>query len=123
LFNLDPEIFLNISNGDDSEENERLLWIKLVKMSDLEINQLGDILIKIDAFAEPIKELLFQTYTYNQSSKDLYYMEVTIKSYSNYVTEATSAFPSINVEAEGGKDFTISLKAFSLTRNVWIKDY
>ena len=59
---------------------------------------MGDIVLKVDSFSESIKELLYQTYIYNEKSKDLYYMEVTIKSFSNYVTEMNKAFPCIDLK-------------------------
>lgn len=42
----------------------------------------------VDSYREPIRELLFQTYTFNKSAHDLFYIEVTVKSYANYVTDA-----------------------------------
>jgi hypothetical protein len=50
-------------------------------------------------------------------------MEVTVKSYANYVTDCVGAFPSVNLLDARSKELTIQLKGFSLTRNIWIKDY
>ena len=43
--------------------------------------------MRIDTYAEPVRELLFSTYAYNENAKDIFYMEITVKSYSNYVTD------------------------------------
>lgn len=60
---------------------------------------------------------------YNENAKDVFFMEVTIKSYSNYVTDVTVPFLPLDLNSEEIKNYTISLRAFSLTRNLWIKDY
>ena len=61
-------------------------------MSTIEVNKLGDMILIVDSFREPIRELLFSSYIFNESAKDLFYMEVTVKSYANYVTDAVNAF-------------------------------
>jgi hypothetical protein len=48
---------------------------------------------------------------------------VTVKSYANYVVDAVNAFPSVNLLDARSKELTLTLKGFSLTRNIWIKDY
>lgn len=51
-------------------------------------------------------------------------MEVTIKSFSNYVTDVKKSFPLIDLKNEKqSKDYTISLRAFSMAKEQWIKDY
>jgi hypothetical protein len=78
---------------------------------------MGDIVLKVDSFSESIKELLYQTYIYNDQSKDLYFMEVTLKSFSNYVTDVKKSFPLIDLKDEKqSKDYTISLRAFSMAK-------
>jgi hypothetical protein len=63
------------------------LWTQIVNATELLPNMMGDIVLKVDSFSESIKELLYSTYLYNEKAKEIYYMEVTIKSFSNYVTE------------------------------------
>lgn len=51
-------------------------------------------------------------------------MEVTLKSFSNYVTDVKKSFPLIDLKNEKqSKDYTISLRAFSMAKEQWIKDY
>ena len=54
---------------------------------------------------------------------DIFYLEVTIKSYSNYVTDAKGPYPSISYTDVKGREQTMSIKAFSLARKSWLKDY
>ena len=54
---------------------------------------------------------------------DIFYLEVTIKSYNNYVTDAKGPFPSISNTDVRGREQIISTKAFSLVRKQWLKDY
>lgn len=61
---------------------------------------MGDIVLKVDSFSESVKELLYQTYLYNEKSKDLFFMEVIIKSFSNYVTDMKKSFPLIDLKDE-----------------------
>jgi hypothetical protein len=108
----------------DISSDEKMLWTKIVKMAQFQLNHMGDILLKVDSYIEPIRELLFQTYAYNETSKDLYYEELTLRSYSNYVTDISKALPAISLsDSEATKDYTISLRAFSLGKEQWIKDY
>jgi hypothetical protein len=80
-------------------------------------------LLVVDSFKEPIRELLFSSYIFNETAADIFYMEVTVKSYANYVTDAAGPFPSINLQDARSRELTIQLKGFSLTRNIWVKDY
>lgn len=100
------------------------MWTRIVNATELLPNMMGDIVLKVDSFSESIKELLYQTYLYNEKSKDLYFMEVTFKSFSNYVTNMKDAFPCIDLNNEKqSKDYTISLRAYSMAKEQWIKDY
>ena len=100
------------------------MWTKIIKMSQFKLNQMGDVLLKVDNYQEPIRELLFQTYAYNEHTKDLYYIELTIRSFSNYVTDVSKALPAISMlDENSSKDYTISLRAYSLAKEQWIKDY
>lgn len=51
------------------------------------------------------------------------FMEVVLKNYSNYVTDVESPFPAIAIQTEEVKRYTFAVRAFSLTRNIWIKDF
>ena len=51
------------------------------------------------------------------------FMEVVLKSYSNLVTDVESPFPAIALKSDEIDKHTFAVRAFSLTRNVWIKDY
>jgi len=53
LFKLDQKLFQELSN------DEKLLWTKIVKMSHFQLNHMGDILLKVDSYVEPIRELLY----------------------------------------------------------------
>ncbi len=78
---------------------------------------MGDYILRVDSYNELIKELLYQTYLYNDNSKDLYFMEVTFKSFSNYVTDLKHSFPCLNLKDEKkSKEYTISLRAYSLAK-------
>jgi hypothetical protein len=50
-------------------------------------------------------------------------MEITIKTQSNYVTDVSIPFYPLELGSNEIKNYTISLRAYSLTRNLWIKDY
>ena len=58
--------------------------------------------MQVDTFIEPLRELLYQTYSYNDISKDIYYIELTIKSHANYVTDLAKSFPTISTNATSG---------------------
>ena len=65
LFNMNKDVFLGVDTYQkDLPPNERRLsdeerlWRKLINMSELVVNKLGDVHIKIDTFQEPIKEKL-----------------------------------------------------------------
>jgi hypothetical protein len=121
LIALDSKLFQNIS---DDKAGEVALWTKIINATELIPNMMGDIVLKVDSFSESIKELLYQTYIYNEKSKDLYFMEVTFKSFSNYVTEMKKAFPCIDLKNDKqSKDYTVSLRAYSMAKEQWIKDY
>lgn len=54
---------------------------------------------------------------------DVFFMEVTLKSYNNYVTDVRYSFYPLDMETDELKDYTVGIRAYSLTRNIWIKDY
>ena len=103
--------------------SEVLLWTKLVELASLEVNQLDDYLLAVDNYREPLREQLCQFYMHSAPQADIFYLEVTIKTYSNFVTNVKSSFPSISTSEVQGKELTFSIKAFSLARKTWIKDY
>ena len=86
------------------------------------MNKLGDVHLIVDSYQEPLKELLLQTYAYARHVSDLFYIEVTLKSYTNYVTDVKSAFPSISYTDISGREQIFAIKAYSLVRKSWIKD-
>ena len=51
------------------------------------------------------------------------FMEVVLKSYSNFVTDVESPFPAISLQSDEIRKYTFAVRAFSLTRNIWIKDF
>ena len=63
------------------------------------------------------------TYSFASNVNDIFYLEVTIKSYTNYVTDAKGAYPSISHTDIKGHEQTLCVKAFSLARKAWLKDY
>jgi hypothetical protein len=51
------------------------------------------------------------------------FMEVCLKSYSNFVTDVEEAYPAIEVKPDEMRKHTFAIRAFSLTKRIWIKDY
>lgn len=51
------------------------------------------------------------------------FMEVVLKNYSNLVTDVEGSFPAIALKGDEVEKHTFAVRAFSLTRNIWIKDY
>jgi hypothetical protein len=80
-------------------------------------------MLQIQSFKEPLKEILYQDLVYNQNSKDMMFMEVVLKSYSNFVTDVESPFPAIKLTSEDVRRYSFAVRAFSLTRNLWTKDF
>lgn len=99
------------------------LWTELIKRSELEMNRSGDVILKVESYKEPLKEILQQDHIYNENAKDIFFMEVTIKNSRNFVNDVRHAFPPLDISDEDFKEYTICIRAFSLTRNIWIKDY
>lgn len=64
-----------------------------------------------------------QTYSFAENVSDIFYLEVTIKSYNNYVTDVRHPYPSISHTDIKGREQTMSIKAYSLARRTWLKDY
>lgn len=54
---------------------------------------------------------------------DIFFMEVTLKSYNNFVTDVGSSFYPLDLEKDELNEYTMGIRAYSLTRNVWIKDF
>lgn len=55
-------------------------------------------------------------------------MEIVIKSYSNLVTDVESTFPAIHLKSDNNRgnemeNHTFAVRAYSLTKNIWVKDY
>ena len=55
------------------------IWIEMVKRSELQRNNAGDIILIIEKFKEPIKEILYQDHVYNENAQDMFFMEVVMK--------------------------------------------
>ena len=51
------------------------------------------------------------------------FMEVVLKNFSNYVTDVEAPFPAIELKQDEVRRYTFAVRAYSLTRNVWIKDF
>ena len=49
-------------------------------------------------------------------------MEVTVKTYSNYVTNVSGPFNSFSLDDPRGQDLTLQIRLFSLSRRKWLKD-
>lgn len=64
-----------------------------------------------------------QTYQHATNVNDIFYVEVTLKSYNNFVTEVKKAYPSINDQDVKAREQTFCIKAYSLARKSWLKDY
>jgi|TARA_B110001450_G_C17412617_1_gene396422 hypothetical protein len=64
LFSLDDEILNDeyILNADDPST---ALWAHLINLCRLVRNPIGDIMIQIQNFKEPLREILFQDVVYN----------------------------------------------------------
>ena len=61
---MDDEI-LNDDYILQSENVNQALWAHLINLSRLVKNPIGDIMIQVQNFKEPLKEILFQDIVYN----------------------------------------------------------
>ncbi|CDW88809.1 UNKNOWN [Stylonychia lemnae] len=122
LFNMDHEILNNQDLG-QAKSPAIGLWSELIKRSDLHTNNKGDIILVCETYREPLKEVLFQDHVFNENASDIFFLEVTLKSHENFVTDVRDPFYPLEVIDEYLSEFTIGIRAFSLTRNIWIKDY
>ena len=75
LFNMSPEIYGKKSK----KQGGSAIWIEMVKRSELQRNNAGDIILIIEKFKEPIKESLYQDHVYNENAQDMFFMEVVMK--------------------------------------------
>lgn len=50
-------------------------------------------------------------------------MEVVVKSYANFVTDVEGPFPAIDLKPAEMKKHSFAVRAFSLTKHVWIRDF
>lgn len=80
-------------------------------------------MLTIDNFREPLREVLIQDHVFNENAQDIFFMEITMKTQSNFVTDVTSVFTPVDSVSPKVNEFIIHIRAFSLTRNVWIKDH
>lgn len=51
------------------------------------------------------------------------FMEVVIKEASNFVTDLEDPFAAVKIDPQVMKNYTFAVRSYSLTRNIWIKDY
>ena len=114
---LDDEYILN------SDDRTTALWAHLINLSRLVQNPIGDITLQIETYSEPLREILFQDIVYNLNARDLMFMEVVLKSYANYVTDVEATLPAIELKPDEVRKYTFAVRAFSLTKNIWIKDF
>jgi len=67
-----PSDLFNMSEGIYGKKNKKnqgaAIWIEMVKRSELQRNNAGDIILIIEKFKEPIKEILFQDHVYNDNA-------------------------------------------------------
>lgn len=106
-----------------AEDRTTALWAHLINLSRLVVNPIGDIMLQIETFKEPLREILFQDIVYNQNARDLMFMEVVLKSYANYVTDVEATLPAIELKQDEIRRYTFAVRAYSLTKNIWIKDF
>jgi len=107
----------------ESDDRTTALWAHLINLCRLVKNRIGDIMLEIQTYKEPLREILFQDIVYNQNARDMMFMEVVLKNYSNYVTDVETIFPAISLTPDEIRRYTFAVRAYSLTRNVWIKDF
>jgi hypothetical protein len=69
--------------------------VVLVNKCELGRNQSGDVSLVIDSFKEPLKEVLFQDHVYNDNAKDMFFMELIIKTHNNFVVDIGAPFTPI----------------------------
>lgn len=50
-------------------------------------------------------------------------MDIVMKSHNNFVTDVGAPFPPFETISSKVNEWIIHIRAFSLTRNVWIKDH
>ena len=86
----------------------------------IERNSSGDVIFSLSNFKYPLKELMYQNYLFNEQGEDIYFMEVTLKTSLNYVTNIDQVMPPIR--QKDLNHYIINLRAYSVTRNIWIKD-
>ena len=49
-------------------------------------------MIVVDNFKEPLKEVLHIDHVYNENAEDIFFMEITLKNFNNYVTDVNNSF-------------------------------
>ena len=97
------------------------LWNSLVDKCTIERNRSNDVIFSLSNFKYPVKELLYQNYLFNEQGEDIYFMEVTLKTAKNYVTNIDQVMAPIR--QKDMNNYIINLRAYSVTRNIWIKDH
>jgi hypothetical protein len=60
LLNINQDLFKTIDFArNKTKSKEALIWQKLIDIASIEANALGDMILVVDSFREPIRELLF----------------------------------------------------------------
>jgi len=88
LFNMNTDIY----SKTNKKNKNASIWIEMVKRSELQKNTTGDIILVIDKFKDPIKEILVQDHVYNDNANDIFFMEVVLKTHNNYTTDISHSF-------------------------------
>ena len=119
LFKLPENMFSNETfTGEDADKR---LWNSLIEKSIVERNNSGDIIFTLANFKSPMKEVMYQNYLYSEQGEDVYFMEITLKTVKNYVENIDKPFPPLT--QTDLHNYVINMRAFSITRNIWIKDF
>ena len=103
------------------EDADKRLWNSLIEKSIVERNNSGDIIFTLANFKSPMKEVMYQNYLYSEQGEDVYFMEITLKTVKNYVENIDKPFPPLT--QTDLHNYVINMRAFSITRNIWIKDF
>ena len=62
-------------------------------------------------------------HVYNENANDVFFMDISIKSYSGFVKDIADGWTVMEATSETLGEYSIGIRAYSLTRNIWIKDF
>jgi len=60
---------------------------------------------------------------FNENAQDIFFMEIILKTNNNFVTDISTSFQPLDSQSNKLNEWVVHTRAFSLTRNVWIKDH